>query len=116
MPIKNFLDIQPVEAVCHNGEGKIKIVNIFDKEDLAAPLKFVHYTVLPPRTSIGLHTHKNDQEMYILLEGEGIMEIDGEKTAVKKGDVILNKPFGTHALYNTSDNEIKILVMEVVIE
>ena len=116
MPIKNFLEIQPVEAVCHNGEGKIKIVKIYDKE-LSAPLKFVHYTVLPPRTSIGSHTHKNDQELYIVLEGEGIMEVDGGKNPVKKGDTILNKPFGTHALHNTSDSdELKILVMEVANE
>jgi len=112
MPIKNFLDKQPVEETCHGGEGKIKIVNIFDNE-LSVPLSFVHYTVLPPSTSIGLHTHKNNQELYIILEGSGITELDGEKTSVKKGDVLLNKPFGAHSLYNTSDSdELKILVME----
>ena len=113
MPIKNFLDKQPAEETCHGGEGKIKIVNIFDNE-LSAPLSFVHYTILPPGTSIGLHTHENNQELYIILEGSGVTELDGEQTPVKKGDVLLNKPFGTHSLLNTSDSdELKILVMEV---
>ncbi|MCL2244327.1 MAG: cupin domain-containing protein [Treponema sp.] len=113
MSIKNFLDIQPVEEICHDGKGKIKIVNIFDSE-LAEPLNFVHYTVLPPGTSIGSHTHGNNQELYIILEGSGVTELDGMKSPVKKGDVLLNKPFGIHSLYNTSDSdELKILVMEV---
>ena len=113
MPIQNFLEILPAEEICHNGDGKIKIASILEKE-LAAPLQFVHYTVLPPCTSIGLHTHKNDQELYIVLEGGGIIKLNGKKTNIKKGDVILNKPFGSHALYNTSDNqELKILVMEI---
>jgi len=112
MPIKNFLDKKPVEEACHGGEGKIKIVNIFDKE-LSAPLSFVHYTVLPPGTSIGLHTHENNQELYIILEGCGVTELDGEKRQVKKGDVLLNKPFGAHSLFNLSDSEeLKILVLE----
>jgi len=112
MPIKNIYDIKPVEDNCHGGEGKIKIVNLFDN-DLAAPLRFIHYTILPPGTSIGLHKHENDQELYVILEGRGVTELDGERTAVKKGDVLLNSPFGSHALYNTSENEeLKILVME----
>jgi len=112
MPIKNFLDKQPVEEACHGGEGKIKIVNIFDNE-LSAPLSFVHYTVLPPGTSIGLHTHGNNQELYIILEGRGVTELDGNKTPVIKGDVLLNKSFGAHSLYNTSESEeLKILVVE----
>jgi len=114
MPIQNFLDKQPVEEICHNGEGWIKIVNLLDKE-LSAPIQFIHYTVLPPGTSIGLHTHKNDQEIYIVLEGIGVIELNGKKTNVKCGDVILNKPFGSHALYNTLENqELKILVIEAV--
>ena len=112
MPIKNFLDKQSVEETCHDGKGKIKIVNIFDNE-LSEPLSFIHYTVLPPGSSIGSHTHGNNQELYIILEGSGVTELDGEKTPVKKGDVLLNKPFGTHSLYNTSDrDDLKILVME----
>ena len=113
MPIQNFLDKEPQEAVCHEGRGLVKIASLFGRE-LAQPLRFLHYTVLPPGTSIGRHTHANDQEVYIVLEGCGIAEIQGRETPVRKGDVILNRPFGTHALYNTSDSdEIKLLVFEV---
>ena len=116
MPIKNFLKMEPKLSVCHNGEGLIKIVNIFDKDDFATSLQFIHFTVLPPTTSIGFHTHGNDEEIYIVMEGSGTMETDGKKTYVSAGDMILNKPYGSHALYNTSESEeLKILVFGVKI-
>jgi len=112
MPIKNYLELKSELTTCHNGEGQVKTVNVFDKE-LTSPLNFVHYTVLPPLTSIGLHTHGDDEELYIVLAGEGAMTVDGTESTVKEGDVILNPPFGSHALRNTSESEeLKILVME----
>lgn len=114
MPIRNFLKIEPETAVCHDGEGLVKIASIYDKKDLSTPLQFIHYTVLPPKASIGLHKHGNDEEVYVVLDGSGMIEIDGEKTPVGKGDTLLNKPYGEHALYNTSDKtDLKILVFEV---
>ena len=113
MPIRNFLEMEPAIAPCHGGAGMARVVSVFDQE-LDTPLQFIHYTVLPAGASIGSHTHGNDEELYIILEGRGDIEVDGEKRAVKKGDVILNRPFGTHALYNPSDREeLKILVFEV---
>ena len=114
MPIRNFLKTEPRIAPCHDGEGLVKMASIYKKEDFSTPLQFIHYTVLPPKTSIGLHKHGNNEEVYIIIEGSGIMEVDGEKTPVSEGDTILNRPLGSHALYNTSDdNELKILVFEV---
>ena len=113
MPVVNFLNTPYVEEICHDGEGLVKIANLFDS-DFKTPLQFMHYTVLPARASIGAHTHGDDEEVYVVLEGNGIMDVDGEKVSVKKGDVILNRPFGTHSLLNTSDtDDLKILVFEV---
>ena len=114
MPIKNYMKMKPELSVCHDGDGLIKIVSIFEKQDLSTPLQFMHFTILPPKTSIGLHEHGDDEEIYVVLEGTGLMEIDGQKIQVSPGDAILNKPFCSHALYNTSGaNELKILVFEV---
>ena len=113
MPIENFLNAPSSEAVCHDGEGLVKITELF-RGVFDTPLQFLHYTVLPARSSIGVHTHGDDEEIYIILDGNGIMDIDGTKVPVKTGDVILNRPFGTHGLANPSDSEeLKLLVAEV---
>ena len=117
MPIRNFLEIEPVIAECHDGKGLVEVRSIYAREDFESSMQFIHYTVLPPGSSIGLHPHGNDEEVYVILEGSGIMEVDGKKTLVSRGDTVLNKPYGAHALYNTSDeDELKILVFEVVKE
>ena len=38
------------------------------------------------------HYHKKTEEFYFLLEGEGTIEIDGEKRQVAPGDAILIPP------------------------
>jgi len=111
--IRNFYEIEPkLEANCHDGEGTIKVVEIYDK--FSTKMQFFHYTVLPPGTTIGSHKHENDEEFYVVLEGCGEMEVGGKTQPVSAGDVIMNEPFGTHGLKNTSDSEdLKILVFEV---
>lgn len=117
MPIRNFLKMESESTVCHNGTGLVNITGIYNEKDFNTPLRFVHFTVLPPGASIGLHAHGNDEEIYVILEGNGVMELDGQKVPVSAGDTALNKPFGTHALYNTSDStDMKVLIFEVTNE
>jgi len=110
--IRNFYDIAP-EAVenIHDGVGVVNVTTIMDKFETG--MQFLHYTVLTPGSTIGAHKHGNDEEFYIVLEGTGEMELDGVKYPVRPGDVIKNKPHGTHGLVNTSDMDLKILVFEV---
>ncbi len=42
------------------------------------------------------HYHKRLTEIYYILEGEGAMELDGERHAVRPGDAILIKPLCRH--------------------
>ena len=71
--------------------------------------------VIPPNTTIGYHKHGNNEEMYIVLAGEGTMTIQGEPVAIKKGDMILNPTFGEHGLVNNSDTDIDLLVIQISI-
>ena len=112
MPIKNFYETEHIYAPSHGGEGLVRMSRIYGGDELASPLRFIHYTVLPPGASIGLHKHKDDEEVYVILEGTGVMEIDGTRTSVKPGDTVLNKPYGSHALYNESEKDLRVLVFE----
>ncbi|WP_226383594.1 cupin domain-containing protein [Paenibacillus massiliensis] len=65
-----------------------------------------------PGTSIGYHEHKQNEEVYVVLEGQGRMTVNGEERDVKPGDVILNKPNWSHGLENASDSIVRLLVYE----
>ena len=71
---RNFLT-QPLEPLegCHDGVGVLRHREVIGGKDFQADIRFLNYTVLPPGTSIGLHRHGNDQELYIVLAGHGEM-------------------------------------------
>lgn len=97
----------------HDGKGQVINALLYGDRDFSTNLRFIIYSELLPGTSIGYHSHENNEEVYVILEGRGTMTIDGEAHEVSAGDVILNKPYGSHGLENTSDDILKILVFEV---
>ncbi|HEY5706924.1 MAG TPA: cupin domain-containing protein [Terrimicrobiaceae bacterium] len=57
---------------------------------------------IPAGSSTERHYHKKSEEFYFLLEGEGIMEIDGEARAVTPGDAVLIPPGSWHQITASS--------------
>jgi len=107
---------------CHDGVGKIKVRQLLGyepllpvpghPEDFDSDISFVHETTLPPGTSIGLHTHKGNEEFYYVFEGKGLMTVDGESSEMTPGDICLTKKGSSHTFKNIGDKELKILVVE----
>jgi mannose-6-phosphate isomerase-like protein (cupin superfamily) len=54
-----------------------------------------------PMAHVKLHKHKVQEQVYHVLEGEGLMEIDGERRVVRRHDVIFLPPGVEHAISNT---------------
>lgn len=98
---------------CHDGIGVLQHCGLLGNDDFKTKIKFINYTVLPPETTIGEHTHENDEELYIIVSGSGTMIIDGEKTKASTGDIFVNKPYGSHGLINNSNEDLCILVIMV---
>ena len=113
MIIRNYLETSPKLQNAHDGIGEIRNVFLFGEQDFETPLRFVIYSEIEPGDSIGIHRHEDNEEVYVILEGTGEMTVNGETRAVKQGDVLLNKPFWSHGLVNTSEAVLKILVFEV---
>jgi quercetin dioxygenase-like cupin family protein len=111
--IKNLYELPLEKAAIHDGVGLCDHASVFQEADFKTPIRFINYTVLPPHTSFGLHRHGDDNEVYLVLEGEGEYTANGETQRVKKGSLMVNEPFATHGLINTGDSEMKMLVFEV---
>jgi mannose-6-phosphate isomerase-like protein (cupin superfamily) len=64
-----------------------------------------------PMAYVKLHKHKVQEQVYHVLEGEGLMEIDGERQVVRKHDVIFLPPGIEHAISNTGLVDLVFLVV-----
>ncbi|MFG6412326.1 cupin domain-containing protein [Roseateles sp. DC23W] len=62
-------------------------------------------TVAPGHMSCPYHLHHAEEEMFVILQGEGTLRVAGERVPVRAGDVITIPPGPEypHQLINTSD-------------
>lgn len=96
----------------HGGEREVSFARVLQRA--GGPLRFIDLSVLAPGADIGCHTHADDnEELYVVVGGCGLMSLDGEEFEVQPGDVILNRPGGSHGLKNTGKEELRIVVLEV---
>lgn len=58
------------------------------------------------------HRHKQNEEVYIILKGEGKMIIDGEDVIVKEGSVVKVVPEASRTIENTSDKDFQFICVQ----
>ena len=69
-------------------------------------------TLVPGQDSGFLHTHKTHEELYIIIKGEGLYQVDGEIFPVREGTVIRVSPDGKRALKNNGKENLTMLCIQ----
>lgn len=60
---------------------------------------------------IGLHTHENDMEMYLILDGKPIANDNGTETILNPGDLIITEKGQKHSLENKTNTPVTFLAI-----
>jgi len=86
---------------------------------LGAKLLGYNLTVIEPgKAAFPRHNHWTNEELFLVLEGEGEVRIGDERYPLRKGDVLACPPGGTetaHQIINTSDVEMKLFAVSTQI-
>ena len=53
-----------------------------------------------------------NEEVYLIVEGEGVMTVDDEQRVVKPGQAVLTQSGSSHGIRNNSDRELRLFVFE----
>jgi mannose-6-phosphate isomerase-like protein (cupin superfamily) len=105
------LTLEP--EVAHGGSATIHAHRALQRAD-GINCNFIDFVAIPPAADIGRHTHSLDnEEIYIVISGHGLMHLDGHEFPVGPGHVIINRPGGTHSLTNTGNMDLRLVVIEV---
>ena len=76
---------------------------LFIKDLVQSTSAEVSLSVLPAGEGVPiLHTHKENEEIYIVINGEGQYLVDGEIFPITEGSVIRVAPAGSRCIRNTS--------------
>ena len=89
--------------------------------DILTPISALHpiSSGLPPAPDVGgkrawpYHLHYAQEEMFVILEGEGTLRYDGDTYPIRDGDVIFTPtgPGTAHQIVNTSNAELRYLAL-----
>ena len=58
------------------------------------------------------HKHKQNEEVYIILKGEGMMTIDSEQIKVKEGSVVKVLPEASRTIENTGSGIFQFICVQ----
>ena len=64
---------------------------------------------LAPGQTTRRHYHGVTEEIYVILDGDGEMEVDGERASVRPGDAILIPPRAWHQIQAGTGGELRFL-------
>jgi len=89
-------------AHCHDGEGTLFCKSLLDGLG-SMRFPFMHSDVIPEGVSIGDHLHADNEEIYYLVSGKGILTYDGERHDMLPGDISLCLEGHTHGFTAIED-------------
>ena len=64
-----------------------------------------------PKGYVEPHSHRVQEQVYHVLEGEALMELGEERRVVRRHDVIFVPPGVRHAIYNTGLSDLTFIVV-----
>jgi len=63
--------------------------------------------IIPPGSKSNKHKHEKSEEYWIIVDGRGEIEINGEKAKLEPGIIVHAPPGATHQLFNTGEEPLK---------
>ena len=91
----------PIDA-CHDGAGTLMCRSMLEGFSSNAFL-LLHADDMPAGVSIGLHEHTDNEEIYYLISGRGLLTFDGNEYEMESGDASLCPVGHAHAFRALED-------------
>jgi quercetin dioxygenase-like cupin family protein len=89
--------------------GEETLVKV-SSDDSDGTLAFVPL-VAPPMSGPPRHVHSREDELFYVLEGELVFELDGERHTVRTGDTVYLRRGVVHTYQNFSSSDARLLIV-----
>ncbi|MCL1921956.1 MAG: cupin domain-containing protein [Kiritimatiellaeota bacterium] len=96
------------------GKGTVRLEHWFRQDDFKAKVRLCTRMVIAPGATIGEHAHEADDEIYIVLSGQGRILENGEWQDIRPGDAILTGNGASHSVENTGDAPLVIAAVIIL--
>ncbi|MEW6547911.1 MAG: cupin domain-containing protein [Spirochaetota bacterium] len=93
------------------GKGEVAVMHILEKDEMKGHGRLFARNILKPGTSIGMHQHVGDFEVYYIAKGRGVFNDNGTLVPVKEGDVGIIDNLQSHAIENTGNEDMEVIAV-----
>ena len=107
--------LRPVSGM-NGGQGAARYRRALPPEVFLTPWAYVDHVLLPPAASIGRHRHAGVEEIYYVMEGEGVVRVNDESAPIRKGDAVPVLLEDVHSIENTSGGDLELMVVGMAME
>jgi len=102
---------EQVRENMRGGGGAVTIRHCFEKDEMKANTRLCARLVLPPGAGIGRHEHTNEDEVFIITRGSGILDDGKTEALVTEGDAILTGNGESHAIRNDGTENLELIAI-----
>lgn len=96
------------------GTGTVTLQHLLNADEINAKCRLCARMTLPPQSSIGLHQHNNEDEIYIITRGQGQLNDGSTIQVVSAGDTILTGNGEQHSLHNHTDTDLELIAVIIL--
>jgi mannose-6-phosphate isomerase-like protein (cupin superfamily) len=107
--VRNIAEVPWKEYPDHHGGALSK--PLVTPENAGAQHLDYRISMYQPMAYVKLHKHKVQEQIYHVLDGEGLMDIGAERRVVRRHDVIYLPPGVEHAIQNSGLVDLVFLVV-----
>jgi mannose-6-phosphate isomerase-like protein (cupin superfamily) len=93
------------------GTGTVEILHVFRKEELKGGTRLFARLRLPPGSSIGIHRHDAEEEVFYIISGTGEVNDAGAVSRVVAGDAVLTGGGASHSIANPGSEPLDLLAV-----
>jgi len=114
---KPVINLDELDIVSHAGgpfEGRYGVIG----ERIGAQKLGYNLTICPPGKKVcPFHNYRMEEEMFLVLEGEGLLRFGDKEYPLRKHDIVACPPGGrdvAHQIVNTGASDLKYLALSTL--
>ncbi|MDR1259716.1 MAG: cupin domain-containing protein [Tannerellaceae bacterium] len=100
-------------SMIHPKSGQEVRGKVFLKEATRSTGTEISLDVIPPKSELPyFHTHRKNEETYIILKGTGYFQVDEDCFPIEEGSIVRVAPEGNRGICNMSDREMVYICIQ----
>lgn len=100
-----------IKEKLRDGKGSVEIANIFKPGEMKGKSRLCAKITINPGSSIGLHEHVNEEEIYYIIKGKGLVVDNDTSYEVGVGDGVLTCGGETHSIENIGTEPLELVAV-----